>query len=241
MLKKFSSVCEKNQLSWFVDGGTLLGTVRHNAFIPWDDDIDVSMPRGDYSRLCQLPQDKFAPYFMQWRGSDWQAARGHAQLRKSDATEILKCEMGKNGNAKFRFNQGLFLDVFPIDFIPDSWRNGLEKELWDLKSGAWKARGNRHLCEDLQAKFDAVLSRCRGSALMHTMAVDFNPERFTPSECFERFVGMRFEDMEVPVPQGYECRLEHLYGKDWRTPRKEPTFHGGTFVDLDRPYTYYLQ
>lgn len=241
MLKKFSSVCEKHGIVWFADGGTLLGAVRHGAFIPWDDDIDVAVPREGYRTLCRVDQDEFSPYFMQWLGSDWEAARGHVQIRNSDTTEILLCDMANNGKSKHRFNQGLFIDVFPIDYIPYGWKDiGLGDRLWTMKSGAWDARDDRRKCEGLQREHEQLSGSCKDSHLMDTIAVNFVPKQFTPSCCFDDHVNMKFEDMEVPVPQGYECRLWHLYGKDWRTPRKEPTFHGGTFVDLDRPYTYYL-
>lgn len=241
MLKKFSSVCDKHGIRWFVDGGTLLGTVRHGAFIPWDDDIDVSVPRDEYRKLCNVPSEEFSPYFMQWRETDWEAARGHMQIRKSDTTEMLAFEMTHKGKAKYKFNQGLFMDVFPIDFVPDNWNEiKLGDRLWGLKSGSWNSRGDRALCYDMQMKYDDLASACNCSGMMHTIAVDFNPKRFTPSECFFDLLSMRFEDVDVPVPSGYETRLERLYGKDWRTPKKEATFHGGTFVDLDHPYTLYF-
>ena len=54
LLNEFSKVCQKHQLKWFVHAGTLLGAIRHKGFIPWDDDIDVVMPRADYEKLCEL-------------------------------------------------------------------------------------------------------------------------------------------------------------------------------------------
>ncbi len=112
-------VCEKNGLRYFAGGGTLLGALRHRGMIPWDDDIDLLMPRDDYERLCKIAPTAFrAPYFWQTNATDPGSARGHAQLRNSSTTGILKDEM-VNGRALFDFNQGLFIDIFPLDCLPD--------------------------------------------------------------------------------------------------------------------------
>ena len=57
ILKEFKTFCEMHQLRYFMAYGTLLGAVRHEGFIPWDDDIDVFMPRPDYEKLLQLYTD----------------------------------------------------------------------------------------------------------------------------------------------------------------------------------------
>ena len=64
LLAKFIDVCNKHELNYFVDGGTLLGAVRHKGFIPWDDDVDVIMPREDYDKLFEIAAQEFQyPYF----------------------------------------------------------------------------------------------------------------------------------------------------------------------------------
>ena len=69
LLNEFARVCDKYRLKWFAHAGTMLGAVRHHGFIPWDDDIDVVMPREDYERLCSIGSSEFSrPYFFQNEG-----------------------------------------------------------------------------------------------------------------------------------------------------------------------------
>ena len=71
LLNEFARVCEENGLKWFAHAGTMLGAVRHQGFIPWDDDIDLLMPREDYERFCRLAPTAFShPYFFQNEQTD---------------------------------------------------------------------------------------------------------------------------------------------------------------------------
>ena len=66
MLKWFHNFCEQNNLQYYAIGGTLLGAVRHQGFIPWDDDIDVGMPRKDYEKFISLTFEKqFGNFFVE--------------------------------------------------------------------------------------------------------------------------------------------------------------------------------
>ena len=122
LLCEFDRVCKENNIQYFLDSGTLLGAVRHGGFIPWDDDVDVVMLRNDYKRLCEIAQSKFAPpYFFQTNSTDPGSARGHAQLRNSETTGILRDEI-QDGRPLYSFNQGLFVDVFALDAVPDDFQ-----------------------------------------------------------------------------------------------------------------------
>ena len=116
LLTEFDRVCKKNNIKYCADGGTLLGAVRHKGFIPWDDDIDLAMLRSEYEKLCEVAPKEFKePYFFQTDKTDIDYARGHAQLRNSRTTGILKSEMGTG----CKFNQGIFIDIFPFDAVPE--------------------------------------------------------------------------------------------------------------------------
>ena len=71
MLREFKRICEKHDLRYFLDYGTLLGAVRHGGFIPWDDDVDVTMPYKDYMRFLEIAQEELGDgYFLQTNDTD---------------------------------------------------------------------------------------------------------------------------------------------------------------------------
>ncbi len=116
LLNEFMRVCEKYNIKWFADAGTILGAARHKGMIPWDDDIDVMMFREEYDKLLAVAEKEFTyPYFLQTDQNSKAACRGHVQLRNSQTTGIITSEIG----LKLQFNQGIFLDIFPIDSIPN--------------------------------------------------------------------------------------------------------------------------
>ena len=117
LLKEFDRICQKRNIKYSLAYGTLLGSVRHGGFIPWDNDIDVIMLRDEYEKLCACANDFQSPYFLQNEDTDPLACRGHAQLRNVQTTGILRSEM-KHGKAVYEFNQGIFLDVFVMDEVP---------------------------------------------------------------------------------------------------------------------------
>lgn len=146
LLAEFDRVCRAHNIEYSIDAGTMLGKVRHNGFIPWDDDIDVIIMRSEYEKLLKVADKEFKePYFFQTMQSDPEAVRGHPQLRNSSMTAIMKDEL-KNGKAIYNsFNQGLFLDVFVLDGIPDDSdeRTAYFSELTFLKGMMIRARNAR--------------------------------------------------------------------------------------------------
>ena len=116
LLSELLRICEKHNIQISAVSGTLLGAVRHQGFIPWDDDIDMGMLRKDYEKLCAVASDEFKePYFFQTEYTDHGSLRGHAQLRNSETTAILMTEQKRY----LKFNQGIFIDIFPFDDVAD--------------------------------------------------------------------------------------------------------------------------
>ena len=116
LLNEFARICNTHHLKWFAHAGTMLGAVRHHGFIPWDDDIDVVMPRSDYEALCNIgPQEFLEPYFFQNDKTDPLFCRSYSRLRNSWTTAFQIQERGLN----VPYNQGIFIDIFPYDNLSD--------------------------------------------------------------------------------------------------------------------------
>ena len=116
LLSEFQRVCKKHNIKYIASGGTMLGAVRHKGFIPWDDDIDLMMLREEYEKLCQIAPSEFKhPYFFQNSHTDLGFTKGFSRLRNCETTAIFDFERA----SKFRINQGIFIDIFPMDNVID--------------------------------------------------------------------------------------------------------------------------
>ena len=96
-------ICKENGITYSLAGGSLLGAIRHKGYIPWDDDVDIIMPRKDYENFLQLAQEQFEfPFFVQYYKTENYYPRGHAQIRNSNTTAIIQ------GDEYNNFNKGIF-------------------------------------------------------------------------------------------------------------------------------------
>ena len=109
ILKEFIRVCEKHNLRYFLVTGSALGAVRHQGFIPWDDDIDVAMPRPDAMKLLALKDEFEHPFFLQHYRTDKAYAYPFMKLRNSDTTYI------ESNFVYHNINHGIWIDIFILE------------------------------------------------------------------------------------------------------------------------------
>lgn len=245
LLKKFINVCNENGFTYCVGGGTLLGTVRHGGFIPWDDDIDVFMPRKDYTMLCEISSECFDyPYFWQTEFTDPGCMRPHAQLRNCMTTAILKHEYKR----KYKFNQGIFVDIFPLDEVPPLKEKSFFfknlKALWDESTRYAEERNRLYGVSEnnFYSQFEKFVQKYNNTGAKQIGELSFEMDNMGyiwDARDFATFEIMKFESLDVAVPRGYKNILRRTYGI-WKEFVMGDSTHGDVLFDTDESYKKYV-
>ena len=263
ILNAFCDFCDKHNLRYFLDYGTLLGAVRHKGFIPWDDDIDVFMMRDDYNKMLKIAPNYFKePYFFQSAYTDvmvW----GFSKLRDSRTTAIEFDDM------KEQFNQGIFIDIFPLDSTDDGSAKmktvtNIKKDIWDCifnREAILNNIDNPDIWKIFTLDKDMILELVNMSykdalrvfeEFCETHLYDTDKLRCWSSEVmgrlrkhyerkwFDKIEYAQFENILVPVPADYEEVLTMEY-IEWKIPVKSETLHSGIIIDPDISYKEWLK
>lgn len=262
ILKEFDAFCVANSLTYFVDYGTLLGAVRHKGFIPWDDDIDVTMPRPDYQKFIELSPSWFVyPYYVQNSHND-QISSGMSMLSKIRDDRTTMMEAGHSTDPQF--HQGIFIDVFPLDIAPPVFNSEdipelflIIMELWQVASspksiieemikGKVPNAGMDTIIDVLGLPYEERLKLFEGILAsnydsFNTINVFSEIFRTPPckKEWYSGTVQLPFENITVTAPIGYHEILTAHYG-DYNIPVQNAADHVIEIVDPDRPYTDYV-
>lgn len=259
MVKLIHKICVENNLKYFAAGGTLLGAIRHNGYIPWDDDIDLMMPRDDYEKFLNiapkyLDENKF---FLQTNKTEKLYFNGHAQIRNNDTTCLLKCSLIDLKNKK---NCGVFVDIFPYDYINNNFQIKRIKFLKSLTiSKCMEAYGKglkkiikkilfTLLCptkKSIEKRIEkmnkiAMKSKHKDNVGLITF-MPGNQKNVWDAKWFDEVILHKFEDMEIFIPSSYDEVLKTEYGDYMQIPSdKGGNIHGECFFDLDNPYVKYI-
>lgn len=248
----FDDFCREHGIRYYLAAGSVLGAVRHQGFIPWDDDLDVVMTRKEYDRLIPLMKKELNPdkYFVQDFDSDPTVYCFWAKLRINGTTFV------ENGAMENPMHQGLSVDLFPV--YPAA-PPGLSRRWQSLFSKVFRAlclthvKGRSHyvpLAKLLKRVFgERRLYRfCEKQFSKYPDSTDeyFDPAWYRYERCYfkKRWYGepeyYLFEGRLFPCPTHTEEYLISRYG-DYMTPPPEDkrSGHVAEIVDPDKDYSEY--
>ncbi len=238
ILKDVDRVCRENNITYYLGEGTLLGAIRHKGFIPWDDDIDIVMPREDLERFMEICDKELDPgYKFQFYHNIknyWVQSPKVRMLRK---TEFEQPKL-----LKFTDDIGPYIDIFALDYAPKI-NKSLERQekyiktyrrILFIKTGFSKPRNFLQKIYKQYARFftarqihEKIYKKAtKNNHKPHNYICNFgsyysiHKEAF-PIETFGTPKYVPFEDAMFPVPSDYEFVLTRTYGNYMQLPPKE--------------------
>ena len=265
LLREFDRLCSKAGLTWWMAFGSLIGAVRHQGFIPWDDDVDLLMPRKDFDRLLRLSNEEFGaeePYFLQTPHTDPKFQQRILRFRRSDTAFITQYDLRMSQKAGDEpYNMGLALAIFPLDNYPksrlvqrfqqrighmgvDFRTDGGEVKKRPLLNAAFRLADKVVKEKTIVNIIHGMYRLCRRnrSGLVHSFEGFYQGQSLVwPAEDFQETVMLPFEDITVPAPAGYDHILSVTYG-DYMAfpPEAQRVDPHGEYISAEESYVEVL-
>lgn len=225
ILVDFDKISKEYGLTYWLTAGTLLGAVRHKGFIPWDDDIDICMPREDYEKLSQIDIPKHL--FLQNKKTDPKFEQYYTKIRRNNTLFIEFNEKGNN----IKYHQGIFIDIFPLNYINKNIISFYPK-IHFLIAGVLS---NKRFYS-IFFNNDLVLSAIQILFYFHNKqneisifgleSIDKKLREFDKKYIFPLAEGS-FEGYTFPIPKEFNLYLENFFDENFMTlpPESERLIH----------------
>lgn len=260
ILKHAIRICDDLKLTYFLVCGSALGAVKYQGFIPWDDDVDIALPRKDYEIFCEKSQQLLPDHlFLQNWKTDKFFPAVYSKIRDSRTTYIEK------SMAHLPIHHGVYIDVFPIDGYPDDYKKQKRveraKKLFTLLARgcfalerSWKEKlfyiAERTLClhkhpDWFVRSFERTITTYppERSAVWCNHGNWQGTLEYAPVWHYGEGQWANFEGLRVRIPQNYDEYLIQKYG-NWRNDLpldKQKGHHYYLVCDCNRPYTHYIE
>ena len=234
-LKHFSNFSNEYNIQFFLSNGTLLGAIKYGGFIPWDDDIDIFVPRADYERLMKL-------YVNDGRYKLFSREREPA-YRFPFAKLCDQTTLKEEGNIDNGVQLGVDIDIFPLDVCTEHiLRPSVQRMIKIYQKGCILSKfisskgkqtykrvlidccrilGFEFFCKRLERIVKQEISRGHDEYMGCLMWPIYGEREIVPAEVFAETVEVEFEGERFPAPVGYDTYLRSLYGDYEKDPPVE--------------------
>ncbi len=264
LLDKFVDVCKEYNLKYYISGGTLLGAVRHKGYIPWDNDIDIMMPRQDFNKLLEIGGEVFKePFFFQTPiTEESRFFSTFIKIRNNHTTGASKEDFGKG------INCGIFIDVFCLEELPNNkhvraWYYKVLNEISKMKRFCFEGVEDKRLSKKIKHGFQKAIfkyvlhspdaaklfriyqkyaGRYSGKKKKEVGLLDFgyHPFLIWDKTLFNNSIALDFANMKLDAPEEFDAVLRKQYGDYWKIPDDKST-HDYYDFNADIPYSTYFK
>ena len=225
ILLEVDKICKKHNIRYWLSSGTLIGAMRHDGFIPWDDDLDIEMMRSDYLRLMKvLPAE--LPEWLALQNDETDSNYFYFYAKVRDKRSRM---LEQNGYDRLWKEQGIYIDIFPMERHP-IWMHKLTEKtvghmykIWRTSTDDEKAIKSVRRIFNFNNRFffpclRAILSQFTfGSKVITSgMGIPFHNPRYV-EEIFPLATHV-FEGCQLPVPHNTDAHLRHIFGDYMQLP-----------------------